>query len=229
MNIKRWDNNEVIFSDACENNTICKTVKEAIRQGISLAYANLFNANLSNIDFSGVNLSYANLSWSNLNNCNLSYADLSYANLSWSNLNNCNLTGTDLTETDLNMTNILLEQLIDVKGINDHCPKEGSFIGWKRCDGNDKKCYIVKLEIPEDAKRSLCTGIKCRCDKAKVIEIQNLDGTKADVDEVQSRYNPIFKYKIGEVVEESDFDERYQKEYVSCIYFFMDREKCHIF
>lgn len=49
------------------------------------------------------------------------------------------------------------------------CPSEGSFIGWKVVDG-----CLIKLLIPEDAKRSSATTHKCRCDKAKVLEITDL-------------------------------------------------------
>ena len=56
------------------------------------------------------------------------------------------------------------------------CPDTGSFIGWKKASG-----YIVKLLIPEDAKRLSATGRKRRCNKAKVLEIQVLDGRQADI------------------------------------------------
>ena len=45
--------------------------------------------------------------------------------------------------------------------------KKGSFIGWKKA-----KNYIIKLEVLADAKRSSATGRKCRCDKAKVVAIE---------------------------------------------------------
>ena len=225
ITIRRCDNNKVIFSHTCENNTIGKTVKEAIRQGISLVYANLLNADLSNIDFSGVNLSYANLSWSNLNDCNLSYADLSYSNCFRSDFNNCNLTGTNLKSVELDHTNLTNVDLINAVGINDQCPKEGSFIGWKKClNKRRNKEYIVKLEIPADAKRSSATTNKCRCDKAKVLEIQYLNGNKAKVIQVISNYDKPFIYKVGEMVYPDSFDDRFWVECSHGIHFFMNRQ-----
>ena len=214
ITIRRWDNDEVIFSYTCENNTTCKTVKEAIRQGISLAYTNLSHADLKGLDLSNVCLSHADL-----RNADLFLADLTNANLTDANLRCADLYGTKITNVDFT----------NVKGINDQCPKEGSFIAWKKCYSfNDKGIinnkYIVKLEIPADAKRSSSTGIKCRCDKAKVLEIQNLDGTKADIDEVYSIFDKNFSYKIGETVTSDWFDDKFWYECSDGIHFFMIRQ-----
>ena len=67
----------------------------------NLRYANLSNANLSN-----VNLRYADLSIADLSNANLRYTDLSYANLSNANLSNVNLRYADLRYADLSNTNL---------------------------------------------------------------------------------------------------------------------------
>ena len=40
--------------------------------------------------------------------------------------------------------------------------------------------------LKSDAKRFSGTDIKCRCNKAKVLEIQNLDGSIIDIKEVFS-------------------------------------------
>lgn len=104
------------------------------------------------------------------------------------------------------------------------CPDTGSFIGWKKCS----KDLIVKLQIPEDAKRCSATGRKCRCDRAIVLEIQNIDGTKADVDTAYSAYENAtqFAYKIGETVEpEQPFDEDRWNECASGIHFFINRQE----
>lgn len=61
------------------------------------------------------------------------------------------------------------------------CPESGPIIGYKKATTLEhlfkRKSYfglidvIVKLEIPEDAKRSSALGRKCRCNKAKVLGI----------------------------------------------------------
>ena len=211
IDIKNWKTGEVIFSYECEDNTIKKTVEEAVKQGINLSYADLKNTDLSN-----ANLYESNLIFTDLSNANLSYSNLNFANINNTNLSNAVLYNTYLDCSDL--SNAILD---NVKGLNNQCPKTGSFIGWKKC--YNKLCfYIVKLEIPDDAKRSSATTNKCRCSKAKVLEIQNLDGTKADVNEVGSWLYFTFKYKVGEIVEVSDFDERYWIECSRGIHFFMN-------
>src|SRR5690242_11248944 len=44
---------------------------------------------------------------------------------------------------------------------------EGSLIGWKKCRGG----VIVKLRIPEEARRSHAFGRKCRAEYADVLEV----------------------------------------------------------
>lgn len=189
ITIRRWDNGDVIFSYTCKNNTMRKTVIEAINQHVDLSYANLQFAELTGIILKDVNLS----------NADLSYAYLDH-----------------ITQLNTNFTN--------AKGLNDKCPKEGSFIGWKKCSNKACKFFVVKLEIPADAKRSSATTNKCRCDKAKVLEIQNKDGTVADIDKVYSIYDKNFYYKTGEMVYSDSFDDKFWNECGHGIHFFMKRK-----
>ena len=78
---------KLLFEYECKDNTIKKTVSEAIKENANLRNADLRNANLSDADLwsanlSGANLSDANLRNANLRNANLSGADLRNANLS---------------------------------------------------------------------------------------------------------------------------------------------------
>ena len=100
------------------------------------------------------------------------------------------------------------------------CPDFGTFIGFKKASG-----YIVVLEIPEDAKRLSATGRKCRCNKAKVLEIQNVDGAKANVTKVASGYDSNFVYEVGKTVSVDNFcDDRWQ-ECSPGIHFFINRQE----
>ena len=105
------------------------------------------------------------------------------------------------------------------------CPEVGSFTGWKKVTGADKGNLIVKLRIPEDAKRSSSTGRKCRCNKAIVLAIENFDGTPANVPEAYSLYDNNFIYRVGDVVSVSDFDNDRFSVCAPGIHFFMGRQE----
>ena len=104
------------------------------------------------------------------------------------------------------------------------CPEEGDFIGWKKAEGNKDK-VIVKLRIPSDAKRSSATTRKCRCSKAEVIAIYNLDGTEAGETTCHSDYDNSFIYEVGKTVEVTDFSEDRWKECAKGIHFFISRQE----
>lgn len=96
----------------------------------------------------------------------------------------------------------------------------GSFIGYKKARG-----LIVELEILSDAKRISATGRKCRCDKAKVLSIQNIDGTPSILTSVASNRDSEFIYKVGEIVTVDDFDENRWNECSTGIHFFINRQE----
>ncbi|WP_346689364.1 DUF5758 domain-containing protein [Alistipes communis] len=131
-----------------------------------------------------------------------------------------NLRGANLRDADLRGADLRGANLRDAKGCYLSCPTEGSFIGWKKASG-----HIVKLRIPEDARRSSATGRKCRCDKAYVMEIQNMDGTKATEDTVRSDHDKNFVYTVGATVEVPDFDDNRWSECAPGIHFFIDRRE----
>ena len=135
-------------------------------------------------------------------------------------LSDTDLYGADLCDADLRGANLCGANLRDAKGCYLSCPTEGSFIGWKKASG-----HIVKLRIPEDARRSSATGHKCRCDKAYVMEIQNMDGTRATVDAVRSGHDQNFVYTVGATVEVPDFDDNRWSECAQGIHFFIDRRE----
>ena len=150
-------------------------------------------------------------------------ADLRRADLYGANLCGANLYGAILYGANLYEANICGAK--NVPHIPLSCPSDGTFIGWKKakCENGD---IIVKLEIPEDAKRSSATGYKCRCDKAKVLGFYDMDRKAVSSDmEVWSRYDKEFKYRIGEIVAVSNFDDERYHECAPGIHFFIDREE----
>lgn len=217
--------------------------------GANLTGANLTGANLIRADLRGVDLIRADLrradlrdaslKYANLRCINLRYADLRGANLSDTNLMDADLGNADLRRVDLRDTDLRCANLIGVDlreaslnnadlsgvitnmytvGYNLACPEEGSFIGYKKTSE-----YIVKLLIPEDAKRSSATTMKCRCDKAKVLEIKDID-TGEKIEEIESNFDSEFIYKVGEIVSVDNFDDDRWNECAPGIHFFMNKE-----
>ena len=233
----RWTGS-VVFEYTKEGNTITETVLDAIRRGADLRGADLRGADLRGADLRGADLRGANLYGADLRDADLRDADLYGADLRGADLRGAdlrdaylcgaylcgaNLYGADLRDADLRGANLRGADLRganlrDAKGCYLSCPTEGSFIGWKKASG-----HIVKLRIPEDARRSSATGHKCRCDKAYVMEIQNMDGTKATEDTVRSDHDKNFVYTVGATVEVPDFDDNRWSECAPGIHFFIDR------
>ena len=148
------------------------------------------------------NLCGADLRGADLRNADLCGADLRNADL-------CGAKNTDKTAWDAYTAFYPLQ-----------CPETGSFIGYKKAAGK-----IVMLEICADAKRSSATSRKCRCSKAKVLSITNLDGSESGLTEVRSDYSKEFVYCVGEIAEAPDFDENRWNECAPGIHFFVTREE----
>ena len=168
-------------------------------------------------DLRGADLRDADLCGANLRDADLRDADLRGADLCDANLCSANLCGADLSgakNTDKTLWNA------HTAFYPLQCPETGSFIGYKKAA--DK---IVMLEICADAKRSSATSRKCRCSKAKVLSITNLDGSESGLSEIESDYDGGFVYRVGETVEVPDFDDNRWNECAAGIHFFITRDE----
>ena len=205
---------------------------DADLRGIDLRRADLRNANLRNADLHDADLHDTDLRGADLRGANLCgafllNADLSGADFHSANLLNADLSGADLRNADLRGANLCYANLMGAKNvpyIPMVCPEEGDFIGWKKAEGNKDK-VIVKLRIPSDAKRSSATTRKCRCSKAEVIAIYNLDETEAGETTCHSDYNNSFIYEVGKTVEVTNFSEDRWDECATGIHFFINRQE----
>jgi hypothetical protein len=101
IQIKNRFTGAVIFQHSCEDNSISKTITEAL-----LSYADLRGANLSYADLSYADLSYADLSNADLRGANLSNADLRDADLRDASLSNVDLSNADLSNADLSYVDL---------------------------------------------------------------------------------------------------------------------------
>ena len=203
----------------------------------SLKKADLAEANLVEANLAGANLERANLSWADLADANLKEANLKDANLKGAFLEGANLEGTELLMANLSGANLkdanLKGSFIDGANIYEAglngaknipfiplaCPSEGAFIGWKKVEGK----YLIKIQIPEDARRLSATTRECRCDKAKVLDITSLDGNKHYDEVTNNNYNETI-YKVGEMVYPDSFDENRWNECSHGIHFFVNKE-----
>ena len=216
--------------------------KNKIKQG-EKDFTNLIleNMNLENYDLSDMNFSHSNFINANLSNvnfyssqlvnvllddCNLQNANLKNANLERASLRRVNLTYADIRGAKLYaavLENAILDNIIfddKTENFRIHCPEQGAFVAYKK--GLDN--LIIKLLIPSDAKRVSSTMKCCRCDKAKVLEIKNFEGTKF-FDEAWSTVAENFCYKLGEWVYAENFNEDRWYDSTGGIHFWMTEDE----
>ena len=176
-----------------------------------------------NVDFNSTTFRDAVLRNCIFINCRFVGANFDNADLRSSQFYNCVFDDTDMREADLRKVKF---QKCNTDGIIANpgtagfwpvCPVEGSFIGWKWADD-----CLVKLRIPEDARRSSGTSRKCRCDKAEVLEITK-DGEPVEV--TFSDHDYTFMYRVGKIVEEPKYDPDRWKTCAPGIHFFMTKEE----
>ena len=121
------------------------------------------------------------------------------------------------------------------------CPEEGGFIAFKKvrwCSKETNKFVpknnyaIAVLEIPAEAKRSSANGRKCRCDLAKVIRFETLDGKeikRPGCYEFKSTFEPRFEYKKDAIINPMGgvrkFNKNRYQECASGIHFFITRRE----
>lgn len=198
-------------------------LQEADLRGADLRGADLLGANMIAADLKNADLRGAILCCAILRSAILIDADLQDANLQDATLRWAILCGANLKNADLRAADLLIANLRDAKNIPFipyACPDSGSFIGYKKA-GN----YIVMLEIPEDAKRLSATSRRCRCNKAKVLSIQNIDGSASGINEIASDHDSNFIYKVGEIVSVDNFDEDRWNDWSTGIHFFINRQE----
>ena len=218
----------ILFEYEKEDNTIKDTLVEAVKQNACLSDAYLRGAYLSGAYLRGAYLSGAYLRGADLRGADLRGAYLRGADLSGADLRGADLRGADLSGAYLRGAYLSGAYLrgADLRGAKEipyvpfACPSDGAFIGWKKVRG-----LLVKLEIPEDAKRCSATSQKCRCEKAKVLAITQLDGS-GSMDEIlnTSQAHQVL-YKVGEMVYPDSFDENRWEECSHGIHFFINKQE----
>ena len=208
-----------------ELNEILKLHKKWLNGAADGKRANLRVADLRGADLYRADLYLAYLHGADLQGADLQCADLRGADLRDADLHGANLKGADLYLADLEGADLRGADLRGAKNVpllqwTSIVPECGSFVGWKKV-----YAYIIKLKILDDAKRSNATGRKCRCSAAEVLEIQNLDGTKSDIDRIHNDSYCGADYIVGEIVTPDSFDDDRWNECSHGIHFFITRQE----
>ena len=157
----------------------------------------------------------ANLSGADMRGADMISADLSGANLSGADMRSANLRGADMRSADMRCADLRgIKNIPAISAAQLVVAPEGNLIGWKKCVNG----VIVKLRIPEDAKRSNGTGRKCRAEFADVIEVIGADlGI--------SQHDGETKYVAGTRVPCDQWCEDRWQECAGGIHFFITREE----
>lgn len=214
---------------------------EADLREANLKDVDLTRANLRRAQVNGANLSFAkmervfaeraqfgytNMRYVNMSEAHCAYASFIDANLRCAWLRDTDLHGAHLDWTVLRGARLCRPNMDDVTGLMMACPSDGAFVGWKKAKSDDDRSVVIKLEIPEDAKRLSGVDRECRCDKAKVLKI--LDESGEEIDKAYSIYDPDFAYEVGMMVTPDGFeDDRWR--WGNGIYFFITRQEAEDF
>ena len=161
----------------------------------------------------------ANLSGADMRGADMISADLSGANLSGADMRSANLSGADMRSADMRCADLRgIKNIPAISAAQLVVAPEGNLIGWKKCVNG----VIVKLRIPEDAKRSNGTGRKCRAEFADVIEVIGADlGI--------SQHDGETKYVAGTRVPCDQWCEDRWQECAGGIHFFITREEAEAY
>ena len=230
ITIRHRTSGTVLFTASEEARALRAAVEEAVSAGANLARANLARANLAGAYLAGAYLDGANLAGAYLDGANLAGANLAGANLAGANLAGANLDGAYLAGAYLDGANLARANLAraNLDGAKNaelviartRILPEGALVGWKKCADGE----IVKLRIPEVAKRSHAFGRKCRAEYAEVLAVYGGNNQTA-----RSRHDCRFIYRVGETVRPDNWCENWADECAGGIHFFITREEAEAY
>ena len=183
--------------------------------------------NLDRLDLRSASLNWASLEGASLNGASLNYTSLYKASFKRASLDGVSFYKASIEEALFYKASIegasffkaSIEGVIDFPFLPFACPETGSFIGWKKVSNK-----IIKLEIPADAKRCSTASSSCKCDKAKVLEIQEINGNISDITKIRSDYDISFIYEVGKTVSVKDFCDDRWRDFGQGIHFFINRQ-----
>ena len=195
-------------------------------EGMDFSRVDFSNSDFKNVNFRSCKFDNAKLQHTKFENCDLSGSSFAYADLFSADLRTCNLSGSNFDGADF-FAALLWEAKLDnllvtdrTKFFRNYCPEEGYMFGYKKCF-NER---MVQLLIPKDAKRCSSTTNACRCDKARVVAITDVN-RKESYKEAMSFVDPNFIYRLGEMVYADSYNEDRWHDSSHGIHFWMTFEE----
>lgn len=188
-------------------NLVNSIIYDSIIYDSNLKSCNLIGSNLRNIHLQDTNLNNSKLSYccfrnSRLNNVNIIKSNLCCCDFRYTQMLEVNLTRSILIDTDFSNSKLEYVKLKHIKishttlGLNLDYPKKGTFIVNKNVSN-----YLIKLQIPANAKKSSAITFKCKYNKARVLEIINLITERT----VRSIKHEFINYEVGKMIYVDNF------------------------
>jgi len=188
-----------------------------------LTYSHVRNVNFINVnlkdsdlvgnlfidsDFTNANFNGANLRLSKFIRCNFTNAILTDVNLFCTRFDECNFLGANMKGIIFDNSDLENTSFINTINLPNYAfDKNVKLFGWKRLGKN----ILVKLEILEGSNKLRSSNGILRCNKVLVIEFQDFEGNKLDLEEYKSENHRLsysdYKFKIGEIVTYKKFTE----------------------
>ena len=176
-------------------------------------------------DFSGSKLYGKNFADAALWGADFRGADARDTSFRGADLRRADFTGANIYGADFFMAKI--DETVGLSDLPLMCPDTGEFTAWKKAihirpNGVYEDC-IVKLIIPEDAERVSGMTRACRASKARVLEIQTMDGQTITDGRAVSFHDHGFIYAVGETVTSEKYESDRWRDHSPGIYFFINR------
>lgn len=191
-------------------------------RGILMVRCNLSEVDLKNINFSGATFKDCDLGLLDFTGSNLSEVEFDNCRFYKTNFSNCNMENAKFVNCTGARTLVWNEK---TKHLNSECPKDEVFIGWKKAQDKDGKPVILKLHIYCRSRRCSAFGKECRCNSAKVLEYQRMDGTVLKKMKcAYSYYDSHFIYPKNKKIYSDGYDGDWTVMDTTGIHFYMNRK-----
>ena len=220
---------DIILKNACLKHIMfrdCK-FKNCMISDSNLTGTEFVNVNFEHVVFADNNMKLSGYFVSRLKSVKINKCVMFESEFWKTSFKDVTIYKSNLDDSNLKESNFDNVRLIGNSGTLLKCPEEGSFTGFKKIFlGNNP--LLCKLEIPADAKRSSAFGRKCRCSKAKVLEIWGKDGYGdylVPISRGYSHHDHTFEYKVGETIYPDRFDDNRWDECSNGIHFFITKQE----